>query len=345
MKKTSIFNLGGNACYIDDDAADVLRNYLDELRRHFGDNPSTDEVMNDIEMRLWEIFNEHKRYGMQVVSMREVEEAMSILGKVDDFGTIGETTEQTDNKTAEETAQPDEPECEADNREYPEKDMIRKKLFRNPDDKVIGGVAAGLATYLDIQSVWARILFVLFFLFSGGIVLIIYLVLWIVMPQARTTAQRLEMQGIRPTAENIRHYVSKSVECGNLPTQNGNGCLQASAIGCGILILLPVIVLALLTLAMSIPIAWDALDELFHFGPAMHHLERGILPPGTLGDWVSTLMLNVLWLVPLLTVIFLFINRRWPQEPSTLRIVKIVALVLWLVALVWITVRVVWHII
>ena len=241
MKKTSIFNLGGNACYIDDDAAEVLRNYLDELRRHFGDNPSTDEVMNDIEMRLWEIFNEHKRYGMQVVSMREVEEAMAILGKVDDFGTIEGNTTENENKATEASAQPDEPANGSGSQEYSEKDFIRKRLFRNPDDKVIGGVASGLAAYLDIQSVWARILFVLFFLFSGGIVLIIYLVLWIVIPQARTTAQRLEMQGIRPTAENIRQYVSQSIESGNLPEQNGNGCLQASAIGCGILIFLPVI--------------------------------------------------------------------------------------------------------
>lgn len=344
MKKTSIFNLGGNACYIDDDAAEVLRNYLDELRLHFGDNPSTDEVMNDIEMRLWEIFNEHRRYGMQVVSMREVEEAMAILGKVDDFGTIEGNTTENENKATEASAQPDEPASGSGSQEYSEKDFIRKKLFRNPDDKVIGGVASGLAAYLDIQSVWARILFVLFFLFSGGIVLIIYLVLWIVIPQARTTAQRLEMQGIRPTAENIRQYVSQSIESGNLPVQNGNGCLQASAIGCGILIFLPVIVLALLTLLMSLPFAWSALDELFHFGPAMHHLER-TLPPGNLSDWVSTLMLNVLWLVPLLAVIFLFINRRWPQEPSALRIIKIVALVLWLIALAWITVRVVWHLV
>lgn len=344
MKKTSIFNLGGNACYIDDDAAEVLRNYLDELRRHFGDNPSTDEVMNDIEMRLWEIFNEHKRYGMQVVSMREVEEAMAILGKVDDFGTIEGNTTENENKATEASAQPDEPASGSGSQEYSEKDFIRKRLFRNPDDKVIGGVASGLAAYLDIQSVWARILFVLFFLFSGGIVLIIYLVLWIVIPQARTTAQRLEMQGIRPTAENIRQYVSQSIESGNLPEQNGNGCLQASAIGCGILIFLPVIVLALLTLLMSLPFAWSALDGLFHFGPAMHHLER-TFPPGNLSDWVSTLMLNVLWLVPLLAVIFLFINRRWPQEPSALRIIKIVALVLWLIALAWITVRVVWHLV
>ena len=344
MKKTSIFNLGGNACYIDDDAAEVLRNYLDELRRHFGDNPSTDEVMNDIEMRLWEIFNEHKRYGMQVVSMREVEEAMAILGKVDDFGTIEGNTTENENKATEASAQPDEPANGSGSQEYSEKDFIRKRLFRNPDDKVIGGVASGLAAYLDIQSVWARILFVLFFLFSGGIVLIIYLVLWIVIPQARTTAQRLEMQGIRPTAENIRQYVSQSIESGNLPEQNGNGCLQASAIGCGILIFLPVIVLALLTLLMSLPFAWSALDGLFHFGPAMHHLER-TFPPGNLSDWVSTLMLNVLWLVPLLAVIFLFINRRWPQEPAPLRIVKIGALEAWLVALVWITVKIVWHVV
>ena len=95
MKKTSIFNLGGNACYIDEDAAEVLKNYLDSLRKHFGESASTNEVMNDIEMRLWEIFNEHKRYGMQVVSMQEVDEAIAVLGKVEDFGSIDDKESDT----------------------------------------------------------------------------------------------------------------------------------------------------------------------------------------------------------------------------------------------------------
>lgn len=344
MKRTSIFNLGGNACYIDDDAAEVLRNYLDELRHHFGDNPSTDEVMNDIEMRLWEIFNEHRRYGMQVVSMREVEEAIAILGKVDDFGTIEGDTTENKNKATEASAQPGEPDSGSGSQEYSEKEFIRKKLFRNPDDKVIGGVASGLATYLDIQPVWARILFALFFMFSGGIVLIIYLVLWIVM---RKPAQRRNGSKCRAYAPPQKPYANTSrnrLRTAICLYRMATAACKPQPSGCGILILLPVIILALLTLLMSLPFAWSALDGLFHFGPAMHHLER-TFPPGNLSDWVSTLMLNVLWLVPLLAVIFLFINRRWPQEPATLRIVKIGALVAWLVALVWITVKIVWHVV
>ena len=142
MKKTSIFNLGGNACYIDEDAAEVLKNYLDSLRKHFGESASTNEVMNDIEMRLWEIFNEHKRYGMQVVSMQEVDEAIAVLGKVEDFGSIDDKESDT-KEAATNNSRDNVNNNGASAPLYPEEDFIKKKLFRNPDDKIIGGVASG----------------------------------------------------------------------------------------------------------------------------------------------------------------------------------------------------------
>ena len=156
MKKTSIFNLGGNACYIDEDAAEVLKNYLDSLRKHFGESASTNEVMNDIEMRLWEIFNEHKRYGMQVVSMQEVDEAIAVLGKVEDFGSIDDKESDT-KEAATNNSRDNVNNNGASAPLYPEEDFIKKKLFRNPDDKIIGGVASGLGTYLDISPMWMRI--------------------------------------------------------------------------------------------------------------------------------------------------------------------------------------------
>ena len=189
MKKTSIFNLGGNACYIDEDAAEVLKNYLDSLRKHFGESASTNEVMNDIEMRLWEIFNEHKRYGMQVVSMQEVDEAIAVLGKVEDFGSIDDKESDT-KEAATNNSRDNVNNNGASAPLYPEEDFIKKKLFRNPDDKIIGGVASGLGTYLDISPMWMRIIFLIFFLFTGyGI--IVYLVMWLIIPMARTAAQRL----------------------------------------------------------------------------------------------------------------------------------------------------------
>ena len=333
MKKTSIFNLGGNACYIDEDAAEVLKNYLDSLRKHFGESASTNEVMNDIEMRLWEIFNEHKRYGMQVVSMQEVDEAIAVLGKVDD--------KESDTKEAATNNSRDNVNNNGASAPlYPEEDFIKKKLFRNPDDKIIGGVASGLGTYLDISPMWMRIIFLIFFLFTGyGI--IVYLVMWLIIPMARTAAQRLEMRGIRPTAENIRQFVSTNIENGNIVVRNtGNGCLQAAAIGCGGILVLPIIALALFILVIvggsliAIPSSIVTDSVRFHFGDTT-------LPIALFNDWFSILLLNALWIVPLVLIIVLLINRWWPQSRSIIRNIEISALIVWLLALTTLAVKVI----
>ena len=332
MKKTSIFNLGGNACYIDEDAAEVLKNYLDSLRKHFGESASTNEVMNDIEMRLWEIFNEHKRYGMQVVSMQEVDEAIAVLGKVEDFGSIDDKESDT-KEAATNNSRDNVNNNGASAPLYPEEDFIKKKLFRNPDDKIIGGVASGLGTYLDISPMWMRIIFLIFFLFTGyGI--IVYLVMWLIIPMARTAAQRLEMRGIRPTAENIRQFVSTNIE------NTGNGCLQAAAIGCGGILVLPIIALALFILVIvggsliAIPSSIVTDSVRFHFGDTT-------LPIALFNDWFSILLLNALWIVPLVLIIVLLINRWWPQSRSIIRNIEISALIVWLLALTTLAVKVI----
>ena len=335
MKKTSIFNLGGNACYIDEDAAEVLKNYLDSLRKHFGESASTNEVMNDIEMRLWEIFNEHKRYGMQVVSMQEVDEAIAVLGKVEDFGSIDDKESDT-KEAATNNSRDNVNNNGASAPLYPEEDFIKKKLFRNPDDKIIGGVASGLGTYLDISPMWMRIIFLIFFLFTGyGI--IVYLVMWLIIPMARTAAQRLEMRGIRPTAENIRQFVSTNIENGNIVVRNtGNGCL----IGCGGILVLPIIALALFILVIvggsliAIPSSIVTDSVRFHFGDTT-------LPIALFNDWFSILLLNALWIVPLVLIIVLLINRWWPQSRSIIRNIEISALIVWLLALTTLAVKVI----
>ena len=339
MKKTSIFNLGGNACYIDEDAAEVLKNYLDSLRKHFGESASTNEVMNDIEMRLWEIFNEHKRYGMQVVSMQEVDEAIAVLGKVEDFGSIDDKESDT-KEAATNNSRDNVNNNGASAPLYPEEDFIKKKLFRNPDDKIIGGVASGLGTYLDISPMWMRIIFLIFFLFTGyGI--IVYLVMWLIIPMARTAAQRLEMRGIRPTAENIRQFVSTNIETGNIVVRNtGNGCLQAAAIGCAGILVLPIIALALFILVIvggsliAIPSSIVTDSVRFHFGDTT-------LPIALFNDWFSILLLNALWIVPLVLIIVLLINRWWPQSRSIIRNIEISALIVWLLALTTLAVKVI----
>lgn len=231
MKKSLIFNLGGNVCYIDEDAVEVLQTYLAELRAHFGETPSTDEVMNDIEARLWEIFSERRRYGMQSATLQDVNEAIAILGRVEDFGVIADDEPQHDAESPNADIEtPDEP-VEQAPKCTP---FYKRKLYRDKQNSVFGGVASGLGAFFGIHEMWIRLAFVLLF-FCYGSAAVIYLVMWAIVPKAATTAQRLEMQGIEPSVENIHRYVTGqgSGDAGVPQREYRGGCLQFMALGCG----------------------------------------------------------------------------------------------------------------
>ena len=242
MEKSSIFNLGGNVCYIDEDAVKVLQDYLQRLREHFGDTPATDEVMNDIEVRLWELFNERRRYGMQSATLADVNEAIAILGKVEDFGEIAD--ENTDAEQEEKDKENAAAENEQTNNAEERQPILKRKLYRDKLNAVFGGVAAGIAAFFGINAIWVRLLFILFFLCYGGGILL-YLIMWLVVPKARTTAQQLEMQGIAPTAENIHRYVTEQGSV-RQPNKGANGCLITAIVVC--IIWLGIVIICITTL-------------------------------------------------------------------------------------------------
>ena len=143
------------------------------------------EVMDDLEMRIADLFEEKLGSGSEVVTLQMVEEIISRLGMPDGsspFENGGDTS-----SSASASAESKGP----------------RKLYRDPDDRVIGGVCSGLAQYLNIDVVLVRILFVVFTLI-GGAGIWVYIILWIVAPQALTAAQKCEMRGWPVTAENIR---------------------------------------------------------------------------------------------------------------------------------------------
>lgn len=203
MKKTLTVNLANTVYHIDEDAYSKLQSYFEKLRKHFSNEKDADEIMSDIEARFGELFNERLRYGMQVISEKEVTEIISIMGDPRDFETPSEeTTEAGETKEAKETqenAKPEEPQ------------KIAKRLYRDIDDAFLGGVCSGLSRYLDIDTVFLRLFFVVF-IFVWGATIPIYLVLWIIVPEARTAAQKLEMRGEAPTIENIKNFVKDNVE-------------------------------------------------------------------------------------------------------------------------------------
>ena len=185
MKKTLTINLGGSVFHIDEDAYQLLDKYLSNLRIHFKKEEGSDEIMNDFELRISELFSERIRLGYQVISIDLVEEVIKRMGKPEEI--FDEEIHEEQEHVANES-----------NTQH----TTRKRLMRDPDNKVLGGVAGGIAAYTGWDATAIRIILFLL-MFYYGITIPIYLVLWLIIPQARTATEKLEMRGESVTIENI----------------------------------------------------------------------------------------------------------------------------------------------
>jgi Putative stress-responsive transcriptional regulator len=194
MKKTLTVNLGGTVFHIDEDAYSLLDDYLANLRLHFKKEAGSEEIMEDFEVRISELFAERIRLGYEVITIEHVESIIKRMGKPEDlFG--DETVEDTpeDNPAFDDAGKQDAP----------------KRLFRDPDCCVFGGVAGGIAAYTGWDVSAIRVIF-LVLLFAKGISIPIYLILWLAMPLARTATDKLQMRGESITLENIGKAFTKN---------------------------------------------------------------------------------------------------------------------------------------
>jgi phage shock protein PspC (stress-responsive transcriptional regulator) len=190
MTKTISINLGGLLFHIDDEAYRILQAYLEAVEKQFRHEPEKKDIMLDIESRIAELFAEQIDRKKDLISPDEVNAIISIMGQPHDF--------------AEEDAG-DQQEPEAKSKSY-RKNSHARRMYRDTDNRLLGGVCSGLGAYFDTDPWIFRILFIVFgFFFLAGIV--IYLILWIAIPEAITSAQKLEMRGQPITIENIKNAV------------------------------------------------------------------------------------------------------------------------------------------
>lgn len=177
MKKIVNVNVGGFAFVIEESAYEHLNTYLNKVRLNLGNDIDTNEVMNDIEIRIAELFKEDLRTsGKEVVEMGMIEKVMATMGKPEDYGNGEPAQEKKQEQFHDQYA------------------SVQRQLFRNPDDKMLGGVCSGIGHYLGWDALVVRIIFVLL-LFGFGVGIPIYIALWILVPEARSTADKLRMQG------------------------------------------------------------------------------------------------------------------------------------------------------
>ncbi len=185
MNKTIIININGIVFHIEEDAYEVLKNYMTDVKRHFLNSADSLEITTDIENRIAEMFNELLAHeGKQVIVEQDVNAVISQMGTVADF------------EKSEQDAEPGFSDNFYSNNN-------KRRLFRDPDDHLIAGVAAGIANYFDVQAVWIRLAFALTFL-AGGTGLLLYIILWIVVPKAISRADKMAMKGEKLNLEGFK---------------------------------------------------------------------------------------------------------------------------------------------
>ena len=191
MKKAIKINLSGIIFHIDEDAYEKLKSYLDTISRHFSNKQESKEIIDDIEARIAELFQERITGEAQVITVELVNEVIDIMGNPEDIADSGEEEEER--------------------RTFHDSYSRSRRLYRDPENSVIGGVCGGLSAYFNVDPVIFRLLFVIFF-FAGGASILVYVILWIVLPKAETAAQKLEMRGEKVNVSNLEKKIREEYD-------------------------------------------------------------------------------------------------------------------------------------
>lgn len=181
MKKVININFQGQVIAIEETAYEILNRYIDSLQSYFSKEDGGDEIVNDIECRIAELFGNRLKHGINCITDEDVESIITSIGRPKDFDTDHEEHEERQAHRSSSAGNTQTP---------PENTEERRSLYRNANDQIIGGVCSGLAHYFKTDPVWIRILFVLFF----GVLFWVYIVLWIVLkpkPLVTNVAKRL----------------------------------------------------------------------------------------------------------------------------------------------------------
>lgn len=168
---------------MDDEAYKILKSYLDKLTIAFSSNSSKNEILEDIESHIAELFSANNSIN-RVISVTDVNNAIEVLG--------------TPEELAEDENEQDTPSKNTN---------TNKKFFRDTDDSYVGGVASGLAHYFGISPAWTRILFILFFFVPVPFTTLTYIILWIVIPSAKTSADKIRMTGEAVSVASIKNKI------------------------------------------------------------------------------------------------------------------------------------------
>ncbi|NOQ71672.1 MAG: PspC domain-containing protein [Crocinitomix sp.] len=193
MNKTISINISGFVFNIEEQAYEHLKQYLDKIRNNFNNEEERDEIMADIELRIAELFQEKIAPNKEVIVDEDIVQIQDILGLPEDFASDEDEKYHTesDEKTTNDQNQTTK----------------SKRLFRDTDNATFAGICSGLGYYFNVDRVVFRIIFILLFILFGTGVLL-YIILWLVVPEAKTTSDKIEMKGGAVNVESIKEHVS-----------------------------------------------------------------------------------------------------------------------------------------
>lgn len=192
MEKIININIGNYTFIIEEPAFNKLKSYLDSLNSHFNETEGKEEIVGDIEIRIGELLFAKITPYKKAINIADIDEVLSQMGNPADIGE-GNSSSKANDKN-----------------EYKNYYSNRRRVFRDPDNKKIGGVCGGVAAYFDIDPLWLRLGFVVsFFMFGTG--LLLYIILWAILPEANTAAEKLEMKGEPIDVNNIEKTIKENL--------------------------------------------------------------------------------------------------------------------------------------
>ena len=247
MKKNITVNIFGTLYPIDEDAYELLQKYNDNMRRYYSRREGGDEIADDVEMRVAELLTEYRQKGVQAITIEHITEIITRIGdpqQMDEEAQDGQTPPPppgyTDGNFQGQTGQGGQAGPQgsaafgATPPPYPPNNGLDKKLFRDPEDRILGGVLSGVSHYFGIKDpLILRLAMVVLFLLSFSSLAVLYVIGWILIPEAQTPEDRLRMYGKNVTAQAINEELMRGVRNAQNFVKNpknqdtARGCLTA----------------------------------------------------------------------------------------------------------------------
>ena len=318
MKKTLHINISGFPFIIDEDAYHLLKEYFDAIGKVFASMDDGRSIADDIETRVAELLLEKKEKGKKIIDINDIESIISQIGKPEEIIEYDETstfTNGNEDRTTEEVISP--PPYNPHSESFA---PVKKKLYRDPQNALLGGVCSGFAWYLNMDPTIVRLVTVLLTLLSATTCGIVYVILWVVVPEAQTPLERLQMKGEQPTVENIGKSVMNEYAPGYYVNQNTgfwSFITKCLAIFAKIAIVFFILILALVLIGLIVGILATAIVYFNNGGNfnggnnIFKEIEGGVL--------LFYLIIGIFGIVALLVIPFLLFKNRNNKEASNQR--------------------------